>query len=53
MLGLVIDKAVVNVPLPPTAFIRQPLTGVQSFNLARGQADAGVQRAQGLQPGTR
>lgn len=51
-LGLVITKAVVNAPLPPNAFVRQPLLGVQSFNLARGQAD-GVQRAQGLQPGTR
>jgi hypothetical protein len=50
-LAITIDKAAVNVPLPPTAFVRQPLNGVQSFNLARGVPDNGVQRAQGLLPG--
>jgi hypothetical protein len=50
-LGLVIDKMAVNVPVPPEAFVRRPLSGVQSQNLALRQPDpAGVQRVQGFQP---
>jgi hypothetical protein len=52
-LSLIIDRATVNVALPTTAFVRQPLNGVQTFNLARGVPDGGVQRAQGLLPGTK
>jgi hypothetical protein len=51
-LSLVIDRAAVNVQLPPAAFVRQPLPGVQTFNIARGLPDnPGVQRAGGLQQG--
>jgi hypothetical protein len=50
-LSLILDKAAVNVALPGTAFVRQPLNGVQTFNLARGVPESGVQRAQGLLPG--
>jgi hypothetical protein len=50
-LSIIMDKVQVNVPLAPQAFVRQPLTGVQSYNLARGAGDpAGVQRVQGFMP---
>jgi hypothetical protein len=53
-LNLIIDRAAVNVALAPEAFVRRPLSGVQAFNLARGQPDPpGVQRVQGLLPNSK
>jgi hypothetical protein len=50
-LSIILDRVAVNVSLPPQAFVRQPLSGVQSQNLARGPANAaGLQPVQGLQP---
>ncbi len=53
-LSLFIDKAAVNVPLQPQAFVRTPLKGVQSFNLATSRPDPpGLQQVQGFVPGAR
>jgi hypothetical protein len=50
-LSMSIEKAAVNVQLPPTAFARPTLTGVQAYNLARGQVDPpGLKQVQGMQP---
>ena len=49
-LSLVMDKTAVNVPIPPRAFVRTPLSGVQSYNLASRQPDAAVQAIQGFGP---
>ncbi len=50
-LSIILQKVAVNVAIPQQAFVRQPLSGVQSQNLARGTGDpAGVQRVQGVLP---
>jgi hypothetical protein len=49
-LSLIMEKVAVNVSLPPAAFVRQPLSGVQSYNLARGPDPQGFQRVQGFVP---
>lgn len=50
-LSLIMDKMAVNAPIPPEAFVRRPLRGVQSYNLASVQPSApGVQPVQGLFP---
>ena len=49
-LTLNMSGTVINAQVPPTAFVRQQLNGVPSFNLARGQLDAtgtSIQRARG------
>jgi hypothetical protein len=49
-LSLVMDRTAVNVAVPPRAFVRTPLNGVQSYNLALRQPDSGVQAIQGFGP---
>jgi hypothetical protein len=41
-LAMKLDGLAVNPQLPESAFVRQPLRGVQSFNLAMGRTDAPV-----------
>jgi hypothetical protein len=50
-LSMILNGSAVNTPVPATAFVRQPLNGVPSYNLARMQLDPGFQRAQGVAPG--
>jgi hypothetical protein len=48
-LSILMDKVAVNVALPPQSFVRQPLSGVQSYNLARGPINGSdLQRAGGF-----
>jgi hypothetical protein len=51
-LSIIFDKLAVNGQLPSAdVFVRRPPNGVQTFNLARGQADTmSLQRVQGVQP---
>lgn len=46
-LALVFSSITVNPQLPAQAFVRYPLQGVQSFDLARGQVDNGLAQVQG------
>jgi hypothetical protein len=50
-LSMDFGKVAVNAAVPPTAFVRQPLSGVPSFNLARGPDPSPVQKVQGMSPG--
>jgi hypothetical protein len=43
------DSLKVNTQIDTAVFARQPMAGVQPFNLATGQAEPWVQRAQGIQ----
>jgi hypothetical protein len=45
-----LDNATVNGQIPPQVFVRAPLKGVESFNLATWTIDGGAQRA-GAGPG--
>ena len=47
-LSILLERVSVNVPLPEQAFVRRPLTGVQSYNLARGPLGSDLQRAGGF-----
>jgi hypothetical protein len=49
-LGIRLDNATVNGQIPPNVFVRAPLKGVESFNLATWSVDNGVHRA-GAGPG--
>ena len=49
-LTLRMDGLVVNSAVPQTAFVRQPLNGVPSYNLARGLDPSPVQRTRGAMP---
>jgi hypothetical protein len=47
-MDLKMDGLSVNVPIGIAVFQRQPMTGVQPFNLGAGLAETGFQRAQGI-----
>lgn len=49
-LSMILSGIEVNVPIDAAAFQRQPLQGVQSFDLARAQPPSGVQRTQATAP---
>jgi hypothetical protein len=51
-LSIILDRVLVNGQLPSAdVFVRRPLNGVQTYNLARGPAETmGLQRVQGTQP---
>ncbi len=47
-LSILLDRLAVNVALPEQAFVRRPMSGVQSYNLARGPLGSDLQRAGGF-----
>jgi len=49
-LQLKLDSMTVNSPIVATAFVRQPMNGIEAFNLATGRTEAPVQRIQGITP---
>jgi hypothetical protein len=49
-LSMLLDGVTVNAALPQTAFARPRMNGVDSYNLARGRLDSGLQPAQGTAP---
>lgn len=50
-LAMKFDDLSVNPQLPPSAFVRERLNGIQSFNLARMEVDPPVERVQGTTQG--
>jgi len=52
-LNMKLDDLVVNPQIPQTAFVRQPMRGVQSYNLAQGRTDSpvSIQQVGGIRSG--
>jgi hypothetical protein len=50
-LAMKLDGITVNAPVPPEAFVRQPLQGIGSFDLATRRIEGGpLQRVEGVRP---
>lgn len=49
-MSLRLNGMIVNPSLQPTAFVRQPLRGIEALDLTRVQFDSRVQRTQGTNP---